>query len=146
MHAQHSFLQHIAVNNFMPMSDPARSLALVSGHPSMSDVRSPTFHALLYSSQGSQGKMLAMGRRAFQHIPVDEYQATLQQMVKDARAGGAKSILLITPPPVDDAARVTYNQQVSNTTSEDVLHAAFAWVRLHCQLHEPLACVCVQYC
>ncbi|KAK9831113.1 hypothetical protein WJX74_003688 [Apatococcus lobatus] len=48
---------------------------------------------------------------AFQHIPVDEYQTILQQMVKDARAGGAKSILLITPPPVDDAARVTYNQQ-----------------------------------
>ena len=57
--------------------------------------------------------------RAFQHIPVDEYRATLQQMVKDARAAGAKRILLITPPPVDDAARVTYNQQVR------AMHAQF---------------------
>jgi hypothetical protein len=37
-------------------------------------------------------------------VPVDEYQKNLAAMVAAAKAAGVQQVLLITPPPVDEAA------------------------------------------
>ena len=50
--------------------------------------------------------------RARQYVPIAEYKTTLESMVQVARAGGVKNILLISPPPIDEAARIVWNQQV----------------------------------
>lgn len=49
---------------------------------------------------------------ARQHVPVAEYAANLASMVaflRDSR--GAGNVLLITPPPVDEAARLAFIQE-----------------------------------
>ncbi len=50
--------------------------------------------------------------RSFQHVPVREYQANLQSMVEEAKEAGISKILLVTPPPLDENARIVANQQV----------------------------------
>ena len=47
--------------------------------------------------------------RAPQHVPVEQYKANLAELVAIIRRSGAKSIILLTPPPVNDAARLTHN-------------------------------------
>lgn len=50
---------------------------------------------------------------ARQHVPVEEYAANLAAMVsflRDQRQVGA--VLLITPPPVDEAARLAYIREL----------------------------------
>jgi hypothetical protein len=40
----------------------------------------------------------------FLSVPVDEYKSNLAAMVAAARKAGVPHILLLTPPPVDEAA------------------------------------------
>ena len=47
-----------------------------------------------------------------QHVPMEEYVGHMKAFVERIRAVGAEHIILITPPPVDEAARVQENQQV----------------------------------
>jgi hypothetical protein len=37
------------------------------------------------------------------HVPLDEYKKNLAAMVTAARQAGVQHVLLITPPPVDEA-------------------------------------------
>lgn len=53
---------------------------------------------------------------ARQHVPLDEFRDNLKAMVDHVRRAGAKDILLITPGPVDDPARVRHNKQVGRTS------------------------------
>ncbi|KAF8059122.1 GDSL esterase/lipase [Scenedesmus sp. PABB004] len=52
-----------------------------------------------------------------QHVPADEYAANLAAMVAMARRAGVQRILVITPPPVDDEARVRHQQQRMGITT-----------------------------
>jgi hypothetical protein len=37
------------------------------------------------------------------HVPLDEYKKNLAAMVTAARQAGVQHVLLVTPPPVDEA-------------------------------------------
>ena len=50
--------------------------------------------------------------RGHQHVPLEEYRRNLEALIEAIQAYGARSILLLTPPPVDDAARIKHNKQV----------------------------------
>lgn len=39
-----------------------------------------------------------------QHVPLEEYKSNLEKIVNYVKGIGCKNIVLITPPPVDDAA------------------------------------------
>ena len=47
-----------------------------------------------------------------QHVPMEEYVGHLKAFAEHIRAVGAQHIILMTPPPVDEAVRVQENQQV----------------------------------
>ena len=51
--------------------------------------------------------------RGHQHVPLEEYSGNLKALIKAIQAYGAQSILLLTPPPVDEAARIKHNIQVT---------------------------------
>ncbi|KAK9915119.1 hypothetical protein WJX75_004950 [Coccomyxa subellipsoidea] len=55
---------------------------------------------------------------ARQHVPVEEYRSNLQSMIQLVQSKGSKNILLITPPPLHEAARVRHNQQENDEVSE----------------------------
>lgn len=58
---------------------------------------------------------------ARQHLPLDEYQRNLGAMAEHLRAVGTQHIVLVTPPPVHEASRITFMQQrdgVSDATSQ----------------------------
>ena len=48
---------------------------------------------------------------AAQHVPLDEYQANLEAIVRAVRASGIEHVLLITPTPYDRAGRAAYLQR-----------------------------------
>lgn len=48
---------------------------------------------------------------------VQEYESNLERMVGMARAAGISRIVLITPPPVGDAARVRHQQKKMGITT-----------------------------
>jgi hypothetical protein len=52
-----------------------------------------------------------------QHVPVQEYARNLAAMVHMARAAGISRIVLLTPPPVGDEARVRHQQKVGGSSS-----------------------------
>ena len=54
---------------------------------------------------------------ARQHVPEEEYVRHLQGFVEHIQETGTKQIILITPPPVDEAARIRENKQVSTLCS-----------------------------
>ena len=74
------------------------------------------------------GNSIADKCRKRQYVPISEYMSTLEGMVQVARDHNIKNILLITPPPVDEAARIRWNQQVRHSvahgrvTSRDLLN------------------------
>ena len=51
--------------------------------------------------------------RSHQHVPLEEYAENLKLLIGHVQAYGAKAIIMLTPPPVDEAARVQYNKQVT---------------------------------
>ena len=53
---------------------------------------------------------------ARQHVPLQEYQQNLHIIVQRMKSMSVPAIILITPPPVHDAARVKHNQNVSAGT------------------------------
>jgi hypothetical protein len=69
--------------------------------------------------------------RERQHVPVAEYAQNLEQMVVMAQAADISSLVLITPPPVGDAARIKHQQMVSRTISMMSSHPACHWPRIH---------------
>ena len=48
-----------------------------------------------------------------QHVPVQEYQQNLHTIVQRVKSISVPAIILITPPPVHEAARIKHNQNVS---------------------------------
>ena len=46
-------------------------------------------------------------------MPLEEYAKNLKLLITHVQAYGAKAIIMLTPPPVDEAARVQYNKQVT---------------------------------
>ena len=50
---------------------------------------------------------------ARQHVPVEEYVRTLKSFVQHIQSLGTQNIVLITPPPVDEEARIRENKQVT---------------------------------
>lgn len=50
---------------------------------------------------------------AAQHVPLPEYRANLAAIVAGIRAAGVATVVLLTPPPVDDVRRVLWQQQRS---------------------------------
>ncbi|BDA43364.1 Isoamyl acetate-hydrolyzing esterase 1 homolog [Coccomyxa sp. Obi] len=55
---------------------------------------------------------------ARQHVPVEEYRGNLLSIVQHVQSLGTKDIVLITPPPLDEAARIRHNQQQDEEVSE----------------------------
>jgi len=39
-------------------------------------------------------------------VPVEQFAANLKQIVLQLKSAGAANVMLVTPPPVDDAKRV----------------------------------------
>ena len=52
-----------------------------------------------------------------QHVPLQEYQQNLHTIVQRVKSMSASAIILITPPPVYEAARIKHNQNVSAGTT-----------------------------
>ncbi|KAK9831127.1 hypothetical protein WJX74_004350 [Apatococcus lobatus] len=76
--------------------------------------------ALLTIWFGANDAVLPDRLKNRQYVPVSEYKSTLEGMVQVAKNVGVQNILLITPPPLDEAARIRWNQQadgVSEATS-----------------------------
>jgi len=55
---------------------------------------------------GANDAALPDGCAARQHVPVAEYKENLARMVAVVRSRGVRSIILITPPPVHEPARL----------------------------------------
>ena len=43
-------------------------------------------------------------------MPVDEYTSNLRSVIEHIQGAGAEHILLLTPPPLHEPARVKFNQ------------------------------------
>ena len=52
-----------------------------------------------------------------QHVPLQEYQQNLHTVVQRVKSMSVPAIILITPPPVYEAARIKHNQNVSAGTN-----------------------------
>ncbi|KAK9815163.1 hypothetical protein WJX73_009257 [Symbiochloris irregularis] len=46
-----------------------------------------------------------------QHIPIEEYKQNLLRLIQKIREHGTTYIILLTPPPVGDSARIQHNTQ-----------------------------------
>lgn len=55
---------------------------------------------------------------ARQHVPLQEYQQNLHIIVQRVKSMSVPAIILITPPPVHDAARVKHNQNKQGKVTE----------------------------
>ena len=44
-------------------------------------------------------------------MPVDEYTSNLRAIIEHIQGAGAEHILLLTPPPLHEPARLKYNQE-----------------------------------
>lgn len=67
--------------------------------------------------------MLAMCSKR-QHVPLERYTQLLQSTVQHLRAVGAAEVLIITPPPIDEPARIAFRKQVRQHGSYASLIAA----------------------
>lgn len=47
-----------------------------------------------------------------QHVPLKDYKELLLATVRHLQAGGTRAVVIITPPPIDEAARRTARMQV----------------------------------
>lgn len=61
---------------------------------------------------GANDCALPDGTSSKQHIPIPQYKANLEAMVALAKAAGVQNILLITPPPIDEATRIARNKEM----------------------------------
>lgn len=48
-----------------------------------------------------------------QHVPLDKYARLLRYTVRHVAEAGANATVIITPPPIDEAARVKSRKEVS---------------------------------
>lgn len=68
---------------------------------------------------GANDCALLDGTSSRQHIPTAQYKANLESMVALARDADVQNILLITPPPIDEAARVAHNKGLHADNAKD---------------------------
>ena len=68
---------------------------------------------------GANDCTLLDGTSSRQHIPLAQYKANLEDMVALARAAGIENILLITPPPINEVARVAHNKKMHGDNAQD---------------------------
>ncbi|KAF8057625.1 IAH1 [Scenedesmus sp. PABB004] len=74
---------------------------------------------------GANDAVLPGGKDGALSVPLDEFRKNLAAMVAAARAAGVPHVLLVTPPPVDEAAWAkTNNRNASDRTNAQV--AAYA--------------------
>jgi hypothetical protein len=66
-----------------------------------------------------------------QHVPLDTYSELLQTTVKHLRACKAEAIVIITPPPVDEPARIVFRKQAGQPC---MVAACRVFVLGHCDL------------
>ena len=69
---------------------------------------------------------------AAQHVPVGEYKDSLRRMARMARGAGAQHVLIITPPPVDEAGRLAWRQEVGCMQGEEEGRKGVAAVVARC--------------
>lgn len=68
---------------------------------------------------GANDCALLDGTSNRQHIPLAQYKANLESMVALARTARIENILLITPPPIDEVARVAHNKRMHGDNAKD---------------------------
>lgn len=78
---------------------------------------------------GANDAALADGRSSRQHVPVPRFRANVVALVEAARAAGAQSVIVVTPPPVDEAGRARHAAAMFNEHGppERTLAAATAY-------------------
>jgi lysophospholipase L1-like esterase len=68
---------------------------------------------------GANDAALPEGTSRRQHVPLALYKHNLESMVEAARQAGARRVVLLTPPPVHEAARVQYNRDMHGNEAKD---------------------------
>ena len=63
---------------------------------------------------GANDAALADGRAARQHVPLPRFRANVVALVGAARAAGAQSVIVVTPPPVDEEGRARHAAAMFN--------------------------------
>lgn len=53
-------------------------------------------------------------------MPLEEYTRNLETIISHIQSSGAEHILLLTPPPLHEPARVKHNQEVRTSFSNAV--------------------------
>jgi isoamyl acetate esterase len=68
---------------------------------------------------GANDCALPDGTSSRQHVPIPQYKDNLKAIIAHAKSAGIENILLITPPPVDEAARVKYNKGIHGVNAKE---------------------------
>eukprot|EP00892_Ulva_mutabilis_P003997 jgi/Ulvmu1/196/UM001_0200.1 len=68
---------------------------------------------------GANDAVLPDGTSSRQYVPLDDYRRNIQALVAAARNVSAANIVIIAPPPVDEAARVAYNKDMHGENAKD---------------------------
>ncbi|KAI8464125.1 MAG: SGNH hydrolase-type esterase domain-containing protein [Monoraphidium minutum] len=54
---------------------------------------------------GTNDAVNTKGPQSFMHVPIDKYISNLKQIMQSLKGAGVSNVMLVTPPPVDDAKR-----------------------------------------
>lgn len=68
---------------------------------------------------GANDAVLPDGTSSRQFVPLADFRSNIAALVTAARAAGARHVVVITPPPVDEAARVAYNKGMHGNNARD---------------------------
>lgn len=68
---------------------------------------------------GANDAVLPDGTSSRQYVALADFRRNIAALVAAARGAGARHIVLITPPPVDEAARVAYNKELHGAAARD---------------------------
>ena len=69
---------------------------------------------------GANDAALPDGPSARQHVSPAQYAANLRSIVQHLREGGVKNVVLITPPPVSEEARLAFAKQAAGSADAAV--------------------------
>lgn len=68
---------------------------------------------------GANDAVLPDGTSSRQYVPLSDFRSNIEALVAAAKAASAQNIIIITPPPVDEAARVAINKGLHGSNAKD---------------------------